>query len=374
MTSTKKLNTINSPNFANFGEPKVIKRYDDTPPENVAKEMGVPVESLTESRSAISFAKYDSSGLSFAVPDDQVGQTDTANQPPKDAEPSAADKRNDRRTEWKQAADVQRRAMQMQKEAEEKLKKVKQVEDLLEQAKKDPTAVAKALNMDPNEFLKQYQNKMFDIPNEIQPKPEDEIQARLQKYEDERKAEREQFQTLQSQTIKQNYVSNKILPVIMNDKDKFEILNNDDPNLAASLIYDLMNQHYMATGEEWNPADAAEELENQLAKELEDRIGQVRKYKKFSKHFSNEPTQLGEEQEESHVPEVRHSTQPNQQLGGSDINTTTDVKTSQFAPIRKKTGYIPSTNEAPANTAQRDGRWISKRESRLESWSKRQGQ
>ncbi len=327
----KKLNTLNSSNFSNFSNPKIIKSYDDTPKDT----------SLPKAESPISFAKSDDSGLSFAIP--EAITTEATEAPDK----SQAERRAERRNEWKQAADVQRRAMNMQKEAEEKIKEADQIKKLLEEAKKDPTAIARALNESPTDYLKRYQNQMFEIPNEVPLSPEQEVKQRLEKYEDERKKEREQFQELQSLTIKQNYISNKILPVLMSDKDKFEILNNNDPNLSAAFIYDIMNEHFTKTGEELSANDVAEEMENILFKEIESKLASTRKYKKLSKYFKEEE-QLGEDLQETAAPS---------QLGGISKAIT-----------RKAVDFIPERTNAEGfnqNSSQKSTSFMSKKEKRL---------
>lgn len=357
MTTTKRVSTLNSSNFVNFNEPKIIRNYEQAPREAVG-EAAAPAH---EDKSQISFAKAGSE-LAFEMP--EVKNTISTDPAP---EKSPQERRAERRDTWKSAADVQRRAMQMQKEAEEKIRKANEVSKLLEEANSDPTAVARALNMDPNEFLKKYQNKMFDIPNEPVQSTEDLVQARLQKYDEERQREREQFASLQSQTIKQNYVSNKILPIIMTNPDKFEILNNDDPNMAAAVIYDMMNDHYAASGEELNAEDVAEELENLLAKELEERITKVQKYKKFSKYFKElpeEPTQLGDDNQ------IRRSVQDNQ-LGGreEDVVNTRDTVPSH-SPRRTHYETIEPT-KGQDNSGQKNHVYLSKKEQRLANVTKR---
>lgn len=376
MTITKRLNTLNTSNFISFDEPKIRKLYDDTPKENIANELKIPTDQISKelnqiTNNAVSFDKVDSSGLNFEYPTqkevDQMSNApiDPVN-PQQPVEKSNAEKRAEKRAEWKSAADVQKRAMQQLKEADEKLKKAKEVEILLEQAKKDPTAVAKALNMDPGDFLKQYQNHILNMPTETQLKPEEQIAARLQKYEEERAKEREQFAQFQSATIKQTYIANKILPVILADKDKFEIINNDDPKLTAAMIYDVMNEHYMKHGEELNPSDVAEEIENMLAKEIEERIAHVSKLNKFSKRFvaqAEQSQQLGETQVE----------QPKQsnQLGAN----TFDSKPSQGLPVRKQMETIQSipaqSNVSSAPAPSFNGRWASKRDRKLQDFTKK---
>lgn len=200
--------------------------------------------------------------------------------------------RAQRRQEFKEANKAYQRAIQMQKEAEEKLKQAQRWEEVSKKAKEDPIEVAKALGLSPEEFLLKFQNKMLNIQEEETPKdPQEEIKRRLQEYEEERKREKEQHAQIQSQLIRNNYISSKILPIISTDKDKFQLLNYNNLETSAGFIYDMMNAHFQATGEELNPADVAEEMENQLMLEFEEKINAIKKISRFSKHFREEEPQ-----------------------------------------------------------------------------------
>lgn len=351
----KKLTTLNASNFVNFSEPKIVKRYDDTPKENNTAQL-----SNTDKISDISFEKKDTSGLNFQYPaQDNVSQEPV--QQKEELNQDAATRRAARRTEWKQAADVQRRAMQMQKEAEDKLKQAKKVEELLLAAKKDPTAVADALGLDKTEFLRQYQNQMFNIPNEQAP-AQNTVDERLKRYEEERQKEREQFVQLQSETIKQNYMTTKILPVILADKDKFEILN-DDPQLASAYIYDELNKHFRATGEEINPVEFAEELENMLVKQMEEQFASTRKYKKLAKHFA----QIEVPQEQLGENDSNKITDKDQ-LGAPEVINTRQMRTTQGLPTKQQVGYIPAKDNSPPPST---SNWVNKRERKLQQVTER---
>lgn len=194
--------------------------------------------------------------------------------------------RVERAAQFKHASSVERRAQQMKKDAEAQLAQAKNFQQVMEQAKKDPTVIAKALGMDPQEFYRQYQNVMLNVKEEPAPlKPEEEMKARLDKYEQERAQERQQLETMQSQTIRNNYISTKILPVITANTEKFELLNMNGKDACAGFIYDLMDSHYRQTGQELDANEVAEEMERQLTDEIETKIQAVRKVSKFSKHF-----------------------------------------------------------------------------------------
>lgn len=210
--------------------------------------------------------------------------------PVETAEQSPAEKRAERRAAFKRAADIEARARQMEAQAKQKLAQAQRFEEVAAKANENPIEVAKALGMDPTEFLRKYQNSMFNIPAQEEPvlKPEEEVKQRLERYENERKEEAKRNQELQSQLVRSNYISNKILPQLASNKEKFELLNHNNIELSAGFIYDMMDAHYRATGEELNPVDVAEEMENQLLKELEEKLANARKVTKLSKYFREE--------------------------------------------------------------------------------------
>jgi antitoxin component of RelBE/YafQ-DinJ toxin-antitoxin module len=388
MTTLRK-NPINSSNFSNFNEPKVVKMYDDTPKENVAKELGTTVEDL-KPQHAVTFDRQPQvlPGININdVPVQEsappptgttIGATDDV--PEEDPNLTPEQRRAERRAAFKRAADVERRAVQMQKQAQEQLNQMKQFQSFMEQAKKDPTAVAKALGMDPTEFLRQYQNQMFNIPNEPVKPAEESVQERLARYEEERKREKEELQQYKSQQIRNEYIQSRILPVIISDPDKFELLNQNGKEQCASFIYDMMDAHFRTTGEELNPLDVAEEMEAQLTKEFEEKLVATRKVKKFAKHFRTDTDAPGEElnvpgqlgQDGSSI-EVRNSVEQNQQLGAPAPNDTSlNAKTFQGPSQRRPVNAAvpqPTTlmgQDAQNNSYQRQASNWNKKQNRID--------
>lgn len=380
MTTIRK-NPINSSNFANFGEPKVVKMYDDTPKENVAEAMGTTVEGLKPQHQVIFERNPQILPTDTYLPPapeqrDAPGESENASN---QTELTPEQERNERRSAFKRAADVEQRARQMQKQAQEELKKLEQFKQFMSTAQKDPTAVAKALGMDPTEFLRQYQNAMFSIPNDPpKPAPEEDVKTRLERYEEERRKEKEELQQFKSQSIRNEYIQSKILPVIQSDVDKYELLNQNGKEQCASFIYDMMDAHYRATGEELNPQDVAEEMENQLTKEFEEKLASTKKLKRFSKHFRTDTDAPGEEITipgslgEDAAIEKRHSTQENQQLGvDSPPDTSLNTRPSQ-QPSTRRPVNAPSPSplsllgqDAQANSYQRQNNMWNKKEQRI---------
>ncbi len=201
----------------------------------------------------------------------------------------------ERRDAMKRANAEHAKAIQMQKEAKDLMAKAQQFQEVAKRAATNPVELAKAIGMDPTEFLRRYQNEMFNIPNEEPKKPEPTVDDRLKQYEEERSRERRAAADYQSEMIRLNYIQTKILPTIKADPEKFQLLNYNNLEKSANYIYDMMNAHFQTTGEEWNAADVAEEMENQLQAEFEEKIAQVKKIGKFSKHFQAEAEEAKEE-------------------------------------------------------------------------------
>lgn len=239
---------------------------------------------LIDGRDPVRIKHYDESAVSAKAVN---AFADAAGVPPAEgAVETEAPERIERRAAFKRAADIEARAQRMEKEAKEKLSRAEGFEKLKETASTDPVALAKALGMDPTEFLRRYQNQMLSIPNEVPLKPEEEVKARLARYETERQKEKEEHEVLKAQTFRANYTAMKILPVITMDPVKFEILNENGAEASSQYIYDMIDKHYRETGEEWKATDVAEELENLLAQEVEEKIEKVKKSPRFAKHFS----------------------------------------------------------------------------------------
>ncbi len=194
----------------------------------------------------------------------------------------------ERRDAWKRANQEHTKAIQMQKEAKEMMAKAQHFQDVSKKAATNPVELAKALGLEPQEFLRRFQNEMFNIPNEEVKAQEPTVEERLKQYESERNKEKQAAAQYQSEMIRTNYITTKIMPSIKADPDKFQLLNYNNLEKSAGFIYDMMNDHYQKTGEELSPSDVAEEMENQLQQEFEEKIAQVKKIGKFSKHFRDE--------------------------------------------------------------------------------------
>lgn len=256
MVETLKYDSLGTNVVVNPPERKIIRSYEER----------------EKPTSQVSFAKPSQEGSTEATREEEAPVT-----------------RTERATQFRRARDIEKRAMEMKKQAEQQFDQAKGFQQLMQEAKKDPTVLAKAMGMDPSELYRLYSNKMLSLPDEPEPvKPEEEVKQRLDRYEAERVQERQRYNELQSQTVKQTYVSTKILPVITGDTERFALLNMQGKDQAANFIYDIMDSHYRTTSEELDPAEVAEEMEKQLTEEIESKVKEIRKVSKFSKHFQPE--------------------------------------------------------------------------------------
>lgn len=228
-------------------------------------------------------------------PRDEHSDPETSSEPMTDQE-----RRVQRREEFREAASIRERALKMQREAEGQSKQFKQFSELMQQAKEDPTVLAKALGMDPSEFSRKIFNKQYSIKDDPAPQKEEsqeeKTQRRLDEYEryieeekDRRAKEQAQNNDLYNQSIKRRYIENSILPCI---KDEHEFIKRNDAEVCAEMIYDLMNsalqEHMMAGGNEQTFSLKAEDVVNEMEQNLEKRaeeelekargIGKLRKY------------------------------------------------------------------------------------------------
>lgn len=272
MTITKRVDLPTVGNttsgVVNIMEPRHYKSYGDSPEPHVSEV--VPNQLETES-----------------APEGEVESEVATEEGGKEL--SAAEKRAERRGSFKQADAAYKRAIQMQKEAQEKLSKAENFAKLAEKARENPVAVAEALGMDPTEFLRKYQNQIFNIKDdEPQVAPEDQVKQQLEQYKKEREEERKQFEYTQTQIARSNYITGKILPELQKSPDQYEILAFNSMEASAHLIYDIMNKHFQEYNEELSVSEVAEELEKQLTKDFEDKITSTRKLKKLAKYFREE--------------------------------------------------------------------------------------
>lgn len=236
---------------------------------------------------------------SFDVEENESSTSTEVSAPQTDAERRAA-----RREEYREAAAIRQRALQMQKQAEQRIKETESFASLMQQAKEDPTVLAKALGMDLTEFQRKLFNKAYQIEEEQVPAKEESFEEktnrRLMEYEKElesdrvrRQEEMRRQQELESERIKHTFISNQILPHIT---ENHEFILRNDKHSCAALVYDMMNQAFMEHcsqgGTEADFPLKAEDVINEMEEELERRsveqLTQAKSINKLKKFFSEE--------------------------------------------------------------------------------------
>lgn len=295
--TVKITNTMGSNIITNNAVPStVIKAYQE-PAKIIDK---VVTESSPKPEDAVTFERPEKPLFGFEKTPEDTTTTPPATSPTTEAKPSS----EERRDAMKRANQEHQKAIKLQQEATELMKKNHAYQEALQKADLSPIELIKALGKDPMDFLRRLQNEQFSIPNEAAKVPEPTVEDRLKQYEQERQKEREQAANYQSEMIKLNYISNKILPAISNEEQYPLLFKNKDT--SAKLIYDIMNSHYLQFNEELNPADVAAEYESELEKEVLSSIEKIKQISKFKDHFKEEPpaaeaspTQLGEKPQQT---------------------------------------------------------------------------
>lgn len=207
-------------------------------------------------------------------------------QPQAEPEEHEVETRQERRDAMKRASEAERRAMEMEKNAKERLKKAEAFEQLKSKGDADPIELAKALGFEPNEFLRKYQNSMFNV-QEPEPTKQETSDERMARYDRERQEERKQSQELNESIQRREYIKSNILPALQ-DQDRFELLYKNGIEQAAENIYDLMNAEFQETKTVWDPAEVAQQIEDKLNEDFQEALKHVKGMKRYSKMFKEE--------------------------------------------------------------------------------------
>jgi hypothetical protein len=269
------------------------------------------------------------------------------------------ERRAKRKEEFREANDIRNRAIAMEKRAKEQMTQTSELKALLDQAKDDPTVLAKALNMDQAEFQRKIFNKTFSIADEPKKEKEEtfeeQTKRRLAEYEEERAAERKrQADSSQKeyeqkiQNIKYTYVKDNIMPLIT---EEYECILDNGKEACAEQVYDLMNAAYQdeikqaeAVGRTFNPADftlqaidVIKELEEKLEEFTVSQISRLKEKKKFKSHFRDEERR---EEAQEYAPIVRRSAT----LSHSSLSSAPPSVSSPFGESSSPARKIPLKN------------------------------
>jgi len=267
------------------------------------KEMGsnMTVSSGEVKRITLPNQYADSISRESAPAEDVSAETSSQSQ---EVSVSDEERRAKRREEYKEAASIRERAIQMQKQAEQRIKETEQFTSLMQQAKEDPTILAKALNMDPGEFQRKIFNKTYSIQDDPAPVREESFEEqtrrKLEEYDQERAQEKErkaqearEYQEREFNRVKNSYINDNILPHI---NENHEFIHKNDKHSCAALVYDLMNQafqdHCASGGDpnsfELKAQDVVEQMEEELQRRAEDQLTQARSMNKLKRFFRDE--------------------------------------------------------------------------------------
>ena len=224
------------------------------------------------------------------------------NEPQPKATPTSTSEATEATEAKEEGTSILLRANKREREISEREKKLKQdkqevdtFKQLMAQAREDPTILAKALNMDPQDLYNKYTNKVLSLPDKQDPpSPEKQRQSKLEQIEKQQAFLLEQ----QARLDRANFIKDNIAPHTV-DADKFPLINKDK-EAALQYMYDTMNAHFLATGgmkngqpvgEILSAADLAEELENLLTEKAEENIDSmledIKKVPKLASKFSS---------------------------------------------------------------------------------------
>lgn len=269
---------------------------------------------------------------------------------------TSVERRTRRAAEYREAANIRDRALEMKRQAENQLKETSEFKTLMNQAKEDPTILAKALGMDSSEFQRKMFNKMYSIKEEAVPEKEENFEEqtkrRLSEYEQERAQEKDrQLQQMAEQRLqkdvadKNNYVKNKIIPSI---NEGHEFIINNGTEYCANLIYDSMNAMYKAEvekayqqGRQYNPddfqlqaIDVIDQMEEELYKRSEEQMIKARSVKKLSKYFTYD----GRSSDEEYIPRKRFGDNYNSDSSPRKAQTLTNSFSSSSPSVSNNSG------------------------------------
>jgi hypothetical protein len=173
--------------------------------------------------------------------------------------------------------------------------------------KGDLAGAAKALDMSPTDLATYVDNARLAIPNkkeEVVLTPE-QIRA---KEDADWKAERKAFEQEQAawkySRIKSDYIKDKIAPALA-DKDKYEFIHKQGADKIQDYIYEYANKHFQETGEELNPADLADAIEEQMVESYTASVKKLREMKKMAQFFTKEEQEEMAEEEAKVEEQVR---------------------------------------------------------------------
>jgi hypothetical protein len=215
---------------------------------------------------------------------------------------------DDRLDAWR-TEQAEKKAEQKERKAEKAAKQQLLAKDFLR--KGDLVSAANALGMTPSDLAAYVDNARLQIPNEAEKelspsekKANEEAQFRKEVEDFKREQQAFKYQTIASSYIKEN------IDPILSDRDKFEYIHNADVSQIKNYVYEFMNDHFRATGEELKASDVLETIEEQMFQAHISALEKAKQIKKVAKYFSPEEAKEDSIMEESPKTERRSISMP----------------------------------------------------------------
>jgi hypothetical protein len=245
----------------------------------------------------------DASGRPFE-PGDPAKQTPLED-PPTPTDPAKPVDKKDYATESRklflQAQKAERRAKEMEKKAASSLAVVEAFEKAKSSAQsgQDPTALLLAAGLDPVKFHRD----MIVYATNPQNKPEDPVQKELRetreqlaKYAKDKEAFEVQIKTEKENQIHNKNISERVIPLLNNNPEKYEILLTEYGANAAIEIYKAVWDAYNLPDDQkpegWKMPtfeEAADRIEEYWYNTRKSAIIEASKKKKFQDLFARNP-------------------------------------------------------------------------------------
>ena len=250
----------------------------------------------------------------------------------------------DRRAAW-QAEQEKTKAERARKTAEALEKRQPLARDFLK--KGDLSGAAKALGMTAAEFREYAQNVLLTIPTpDAELTPEQKREADEKAFREEQATFRKEQETFRYQTIADNYIRDKVRPVLA-DKEKFEFIAQQDSGKIEAYIYNFMDQHFRKTGEELKAIDVAETIEAELEKTFTASVERHRSLKKVGKLFAPKAEETAAERPvaKQAAPAAQLSTETAAEEEAPDPNEAFHAQPVRAAPKPGRTPFALMSRE-----------------------------
>ena len=176
------------------------------------------------------------------------------------------------------------------------LKRAKEFDDAREQAKTNPLAAARLLEID-------YKKLTDQILNDERPTTEMELGAlkeQLQRLQDEKRLEKERIEQTQSQQAVETFKT-KTADFLESFPDKYEVLKAYG---GVDQVLEVMWEHHQEYGELPSVVEVADMVEERMAAQLDAEYDRLKKLRRYT------PQEIAELAEESMVSPEASKAQP----------------------------------------------------------------